>query len=154
MSAEVLSSEAADITSSAPRRRSGRVPRKPERFVPESSPAGSAKRKRHDGNDSDGDSDAPSSEEEQSESSEGEPDEEELRERRKKSKKAAPAKRPPQKKPKTNGEIVGLPIRTATNGKRKAARPRKAPVRKSALVDEDADGLYGKLFGSWTIRVD
>lgn len=141
MSAAVLPSTAADITSSAPRRRSGRVTKKPEKFAPEASPAGSAKRKRHHENDADADTDA-SSEDEPSDSSEGEPDEQEVRDRRKK--KTQSARKPPQKKPKTNGETVHLAIRPATHAKKRASKPRKAPLRKSALVEDGADGLYGK----------
>lgn len=139
MSADVASSSVVDITSSAPRRKSGRVPTQRQLY----SPTGSTKRKRGDGNESDVDSNAPSSEEDESDSS---PDEEELKERRKQSRKkksATAAKKPPQKRPKTNGEITGLAIRPATSA-RKAARPRKAPIRKSALVEQDADGLYGR----------
>ncbi|KAF2646120.1 hypothetical protein P280DRAFT_512321 [Massarina eburnea CBS 473.64] len=145
---DVLSSDAANLTSSAPRRRSGRVVKKPEKFAPESSPVGSTKRKRGDdgGSDSDVDGDAPSEEDEQSQSSEGEPDEEELKARRKAKKTRPAVKKPAQKKPKTNGEIVGLAIRPATAPKKKAARPRKAAVRKSAVTDEDADGLYADIF--------
>lgn len=142
MSADVASAHVADITSSAPsRRKSGRVPTQRQLY----SPTGSAtKRKRGDANDSDADSSAPSSEEDDSDSI---PDEEELKERRRQSRKksAASAKKPPQKKPKTNGEITGLAIRPATSAKKKAARPRKAPLRKSALVEQDADGLYGEI---------
>lgn len=141
MSADVASSTVADITSSAPRRKSGRVPTQRQLY----SPTGSAKRKRGDGNDSNVDNSAHSSEEEDSESS---PDEEELKERRKQSRKkksATSAKKPAQKKPKTNGEITGLAIRPATSARKKTARPRKAPIRKSALVEQDADGLYGEI---------
>jgi cohesin complex subunit SA-1/2 len=147
MSADVASSDPADIMSSAPRRRSGRVVRKPEKFIAELSPTGSSKRKRRD--DNDGESDvgggAEEEEEEQSQSSEGEPDEEELRERRRAKKSRPRAKKPPQKKPRTNGEVLNLAIRPATTTKKKAAKARKAPVRKSAIIDEDADGLYGKI---------
>ncbi|KAF2678498.1 STAG-domain-containing protein [Lentithecium fluviatile CBS 122367] len=146
MSAAVAPSSAADTTSSATRRRSGRVTKRPEKFAPESSPALSAKRKRRDGNESDIDSDAPLSDDEQSESSQGEPDEEEVRARRRKKKSGPGAKKPPQKKPKTNGEVVNLAIRPAKPAKRKNAKPRKALARKSALVDEDADGLYAEIY--------
>ncbi|KAF1957699.1 STAG-domain-containing protein [Byssothecium circinans] len=148
MSAAVLSPDATDLTSSAPRRRSGRVVKRPAKFAPESSPAGSTKRKRGADNESgsDVDEDAPSSEDEQSQSSEGEPDEEELKARRQ-AKKSRPAqKKPQQKKPKTNGEIVSLAMRPATSKTKKASKPRKAPVRKSAVVDEDDDGLYAEIF--------
>jgi len=138
MSAAVASSAAADISSSAPRRKSGRVSRKPEPFVPASSPAGSAKRKRTD----EIDSEPSSGEEEQAESSEGEPDEEELREKRRKKGKT-PARKPAPKKPKTNGGPISLAIRPAKGKPSKPKKPRKAPIRKSALVEEDAGGLYG-----------
>ncbi|KAJ4290500.1 cohesin complex subunit [Kalmusia sp. IMI 367209] len=157
MSADVLSSSAADITSSAPRRKSGRVPKQRELFAPRASPTGSAKRKRGHANDSDVDGDASSSEEDGSESSASEPDEEELKEQRKKSRKkknAPTARKPPQKKPKTNGEIVGLAIRPATGARKKTARPRKAAVRKSALVEEDAGGLYAEIFARGTRLTD
>lgn len=141
MSAAVLSSEAPDISSSAPRRKSGRVSRKPEPFLSAPSPAGSGKRKRTaDAEDDATTHDAPE-EEEPDESSEGEPDEEELREQRRKKKTKTPSKKSASKKPRTNGETVSLTIRSATSNPKK---PRKAPIRKSALVEEDADGLYGE----------
>lgn len=132
-----------DTTASATRRRSGRVTRRPK-FAPEPSPALSTKRKRRDEDGPEEDDDAPSGEEEESDDSQGEPDPEELKEQRRKKKQSRPAgKKPPQKKPKTNGE-VNLAIRPAKTASKKAGRPRKAALRKSALVDEDADGLYGK----------
>ncbi|KAF2873572.1 hypothetical protein BDV95DRAFT_489918 [Massariosphaeria phaeospora] len=142
MSETVLSTE----TTSAPRRKSGRVSKKPEHFVPASSPAGSAKRKRADANDSDADTDASPSEEEQA-SSEGEPDEEELREQRRKNKGKAKgksaARKPAPKKPKTNGQTLDLAIRPAAS---KPKKYRKPTVRKSALGDDEADGLYAEVF--------
>jgi cohesin complex subunit SA-1/2 len=138
-----MTSDAPNMTSSAPRRKSGRVSRKPEQFVPASSPAGRTKRKRAE--ETDGDADAAGMEEEEEEqesSSEGEPDEEELREKRRNKKTKAAPKKPAAKKPKTNGAPVSLAIRPATS---KPKKPRKAPLRKSALVDEDAEGLYGEL---------
>ncbi|KAF1971006.1 STAG-domain-containing protein [Bimuria novae-zelandiae CBS 107.79] len=146
MSADVASSAAADISSSAPRRKSGRVPTQRQLY----SPTGSAKRKRGDGNDSDVDDNAPSSEEDEPESS---PDEEEIKERRKQSRKkknTTAAKKPPQKRPKTNGEMPGLAIRPAPGARKNTARPRKAPIRKSALVEQDADGLYAEIFARGT----
>ncbi|KAF2260154.1 STAG-domain-containing protein [Lojkania enalia] len=143
MATVVMSPEAANITS-APRRKSGRVSTKPQRFVPAASPAGSAKRKRTaEETDGDIDVDEPSSDEEQTESSEGEPDEEELRERRRKQKKTkTPGKKPAPKKAKTNGATVSLAIRPAASRPKK---PRKAPIRKSAIGD-DTEGLYGDVF--------
>ncbi|KAF2466081.1 STAG-domain-containing protein [Lindgomyces ingoldianus] len=147
MSAAVMSSEAVDITSSVPRRKSGRVSKKPEPFVPASSPAGSAKRKRNVATDGDGDGDVAeqASEEEQTESSEGEPDEEELRERRRKKKTKPAPKRPASKKPKTNGESISLAIRPAASNPQRPRKPRKGPIRKSAIA-EDAEGLYADVF--------
>lgn len=135
MSTAIVAS-ATDIASSAPRRKSGRVVKKPELFV--SSPAGSTKRKRTDEGDGD-----PVSEEEPEESSEDEPDEEELREKRRKTKSKPAARKPATKKPKTNGETMSLAIRPAKSKSGRPKKPRKALSRKSALV-EDADGLYGK----------
>ncbi|PSN65913.1 STAG-domain-containing protein [Corynespora cassiicola Philippines] len=146
MSATVVTSEAAPVTSSAPRRKSGRVSKKPEPFVPAPSPAASAKRKRAAVENEDGsDGGEQSSEDDPEESSEGEPDEEELREKRRKKKGKAPARKPAPKKPKTNGETVSLAIRPATNATAKPKKPRKAPIRVSAITKE-ADGLYGEIF--------
>jgi len=135
MSAAIASS-AVDLPSAAPRRKSGRVVRKPEHFTPASSPTGSSKRKRTDESENEVDS------EEEQESSEGEPDEEELREKRRKAKSKPSARKPATKKPKTNGETLNLAIRPAKSKSGTAKKPRKAAARKSALV-EDADGLYG-----------
>ncbi|KAJ4362528.1 cohesin complex subunit [Neocucurbitaria cava] len=147
MSAAVSTSEAGDVTASAARRRSGRVSKKPQKFAPVSSPTGSTKRKRADNDDSGVDADEPSSDEDSEESSEGEPDPEELKERRKKKSKAAAKKSAP-KKPKTNGESVGLAFRPAASAvKRASKRPRKAPVRKSRLPQE-TEGLYADVFAS------
>lgn len=145
MSAAVAASETGDVTSSSARRKSGRVTKKPEKFTPGTSPNGAAKRKRGDENDSGVDADETSSEEEDDESTEGEPDEEELRERRRKSKGKAAAKRPAQKKAKTNGKSVTLAMRPATGASKKPSRPRKAPIRKSVLAGDEAGGLYGRL---------
>ncbi|KAF2205662.1 STAG-domain-containing protein [Delitschia confertaspora ATCC 74209] len=134
------------MDSSAPRRKSGRVSRKPDNFVSASSPINGAKRKRNEENDND-DADIQAAEsEEEEESSEGEPDEEELKERRRKTKgKGKPAgRKPAPKKAKTNGETMNLAIRPAT--KAKPRKPRKAPVRKSAVA-ENAEGLYAEVFG-------
>jgi hypothetical protein len=136
------------VASSAARRKSGRVSKRPARFAPGTSPTGSTKRKRGDGNDSGVDATEAPSEEDSEESSEGEPDEEELRERRRKKKAKAPARKPAPKKAKINGESVSLAIRPASNATKKASkRPRKAPIRKSALPDE-TEGLYGTCAGT------
>lgn len=144
MSAAVAASEAGDATSSSSRRKSGRVTKKPEKFAAGASPTGTSKRKRGDGHDSGVDADEATSEEED-ESTEGEPDEEELRERRRKTKGKAPAKRPAQKKAKTNGKSVTLAMRPATGAPKRASRPRKGPVRKSILAGDETEGLYGRI---------
>jgi hypothetical protein len=144
MSAADPSSPVDEVASSAGRRKSGRVSKKPDRlFAPVASPNGSTKRKRGNDNDSGVDADEAPSEEESEQSSEGEPDEEELRERRRNKKTKAPARKPAPKKARTNGESVSLAIRPANAAKRVAKRPRKAPVRKSTLPD-DVGGLYGR----------
>jgi cohesin complex subunit SA-1/2 len=143
MSTAVSAPQASEVASSAARRRSGRVTRKPEKLVSAASPTGSAKRKRRDNDDSGVEADETSSDEE-SESSEGEPDEEELRERRSKKKGKASAKRPVPKKPRTNGTPISLAMRPATGASRKLTkRPRKAAIRKSAVLEEEPEGLYG-----------
>ncbi|KAF2011377.1 STAG-domain-containing protein [Aaosphaeria arxii CBS 175.79] len=98
-------------TPEAPRRRSGRVP----------------KRKHVDLADVGSSAD---------DSSDAEPDEEELREKRRKK----------AKKPKTNGATVSLAIRPAGPKAKKAPKPRKVPIRKSALHEEDISGLYAEVF--------
>lgn len=148
MSAAESPSGADQVASSAARRKSGRVSKKPARFAPGASPTGSTKRKRGDDNDSGVDATEPPSEEESEESSEGEPDEEELRERRRRKKAKATARKPASKKAKMNGDSVSLAIRPANNATKKVSkRPRKAPIRKSALPDE-TEGLYGRCAGT------
>ncbi|KAF9700282.1 hypothetical protein EKO04_001807 [Ascochyta lentis] len=153
MSAAVAASEAGEATSASARRKSGRVTKKPEKFTPGASPAGSSKRKRgddnnnNDNNDSGVDADETTSEEED-DSTEGEPDEEELRERRRKTKGKTPAKRPAPKKAKTNGKSVTLAMRPAAGAPKKSSRPRKAPVRKSILAGDETEGLYADVFAS------
>jgi cohesin complex subunit SA-1/2 len=146
MSAVVSTSEVNEVASTeANRRRSGRVVRKPEKLASAPSPTGSAKRKRRDNDDS-GVEAGESTSEEQSESSEGEPDDEELRERQRKRKGKASGKRPAPKKPKTNGASISLAMRPAAGASRKLTkRPRKAAIRKSAISEEEPEGLYGML---------
>ncbi|KAH8725758.1 hypothetical protein GQ44DRAFT_651801 [Phaeosphaeriaceae sp. PMI808] len=148
MSAAVLAPEVSNTASSAPRRRSGRVSRKPEKFALTTSPTGSAKRKRGDNDDSGVEADDASSEE-PTDSSEGELDDEELRERQRKRKGKGSAKRSATKKPKTNGTTLSLAIRPATGASKKLAkRPRKAGIRKSAILEEEPEGLYADVFAS------
>ncbi|KAF1921583.1 hypothetical protein BDU57DRAFT_489497 [Ampelomyces quisqualis] len=149
MSAAVSPSPADDGASAAARRRSGRVTRKPEKLASTTSPADSTKRKRRDNDDDSGVEADEATSDEQSESSEGEPDEEELRERRAKRKGKAPAKRPATKKPKTNGAPISLAMRPATGASRKLTkRPRKAAIRKSAVSEQEPEGLYADVFAS------
>jgi hypothetical protein len=145
MSAAVSTSGVSEVASTDARRRSGRVVRKPEKLASAPSPTGSAKRKRGENDDS-GVEAGESTSEEQSESSEGEPDEEEMRERQRKRKGKGAAKRPALKKPKTNGAPISLAMRPAAGASRKLTkRPRKAAIRKSAISDEEPEGLYGML---------
>ncbi|CAA9959853.1 nuclear cohesin complex protein [Pyrenophora teres f. maculata] len=148
MSATDSPSAVDGVASSAARRKSGRVSKKPDRFAPGASPTGSTKRKRGGDNENGDDATDPSSEEESEQSSEDEPDEEELKERRRKKKARAPARKPASKKAKTNGESVSLAIRPASNAiKKLSKRPRKAPIRKSTLPEE-TEGLYADVFAS------
>lgn len=128
--------------STATRRKSGRVSKKPDRFAPDAHSTSTTKRKRGTDNDS-GVEASETSDPESDPTSDDEPDEEEIRERRRKRKTKGTARKPAAKKPKTNGDSVSLAIRPAANATRKIAkRPRKAPVRKSTLAD-DTEGLYG-----------
>ncbi|KAF2489835.1 hypothetical protein BU16DRAFT_531276 [Lophium mytilinum] len=138
-SMELSSPEAEPST--ATRRKSGRVVKKPELLAAASSPSGSVKRKR-DGDDDEDMDDA--SDEVSDEESEGEPDEEELREKKRaKKKKAIAPRKPAPKKSKTNGE-VSLAIRPAAP---KQKKPRKARTVK--MVDPgEAEGLYAEVFTS------
>ncbi|KAJ5020434.1 STAG domain-containing protein [Bipolaris maydis] len=141
MSAPASPSGVDQVESTATRRKSGRVSRKPDRFAPGASPTTTTKRKR--GNDNDSAVDASdSSEQESDQSTEDEPDDEEIREAQRKRKSKAAARKPAAKKPKTNGDSLSLAIRPASNATKKLAkRPRKAPVRKSTLPEE-TEGLY------------
>ncbi|EUC49990.1 hypothetical protein COCMIDRAFT_83301 [Bipolaris oryzae ATCC 44560] len=147
MSAPASPSGVDQVESTATRRKSGRVSRKPDRFAPGASPTTTTKRKR--GNDNDSAVDASdSSEQESDQSTEDEPDDEEIKERRRKRKTKAAARKPAAKKPKTNGDSLSLAIRPASNATKKLTkRPRKAPVRKSTLPEE-TEGLYADVFAS------
>ncbi|KAF2838216.1 hypothetical protein M501DRAFT_1011829 [Patellaria atrata CBS 101060] len=144
-----LSSEP-DAQSTATRRKSARVVRKPQVYAA-SSPAGSTKRKR-DGAEESEDEEAEDDEEEPvEESEEGEPDEEELREKRRKarSRPKPPSKKPAPKKTKTNGETVSLAIRPVSKpaGSKAANKPR--PKKAKPLNDgaaEEAGGLFAEVF--------
>ena len=123
------------------KRRSGRVTRKPEAFAPQ--PASSVKRKRsqvQDGQDDVEDEiDEGSDSEEQDEE---EPGDEELRDQKSRKTKGTPAK-PAQKKSKTNGAAVNLPIRSTAA---KARRPKKKAKAMDMTDAEEAGGLYAEVF--------
>ncbi|OCK76286.1 hypothetical protein K432DRAFT_335961 [Lepidopterella palustris CBS 459.81] len=148
LSSMEISSPDAAVPPSAPRRKSGRVVKKPKVFAA-SSPAGSAKRKRTEETEEDVPMGDDTSEEELEDDEEGEPDEEELREKKraKRGKKAVKKSAPKKAKTdgNTNGEIVSLAIRPAGGGK--AKKPRKARAVKSSAA-EDAEGLYAEIFAS------
>ncbi|MCJ1247723.1 hypothetical protein MMC30_004938 [Trapelia coarctata] len=131
------------------RRKSGRAIHKPVLYQPAPDTSvtnGSGKRKRA----------APAAvemevdsvgEETSSDRDESEPDEEELREQRRRAKKATKSQRKPAaKKPKTStGETTKLAMRPATNGTKKASRPRKASAKQNLTADEGT-GLYAEVF--------
>lgn len=73
------------------------------------------------------------------------PGEEELKERRKRAPQARkPSVRPAAKKPRTSAAMTTkLPVRPATNGFKKPAKPRKSRARPSAAVLDEDGGLYG-----------
>ncbi|CAL3969074.1 unnamed protein product [Diplocarpon coronariae] len=140
-----------DMASSpaAPRgRRSGRVTKMPEKFVPEapSSQNGSSNSKRKRAYD-DVEDDATDVDEEADDSAEEVESaaEEEIQEARKKAKRIpkSRARKPAAKKPKVNGSVshdeplaVKLPTRPKKSGKR------------VAIADKDAEGLYADVFTS------
>ncbi|KAF4553862.1 STAG domain-containing protein [Elsinoe fawcettii] len=122
------------------KRRSGRVSKKPEYLIPEST---STKRKRDAPQDAD---DVDDAEDESDESDEGEaeddePAEEEVRERRARKSKSAP-KRPAAKKPKTNGAPMQMPIRNTAPKKRPSKKGKAGAVPNAGEVG----GLYAEVF--------
>ena len=125
-----MESPAAEATSrsTADRRRSGRVVRRPDHLD------GYAPNNR---NKADGDIDSDEDEDDEDEDEDDEEDdEEEIKAKRKRSKKGAPAKPRPAKRARENGDGITVAIRPA-----KKSKPRRA-VRFSAL--DNATGLYGK----------
>ena len=158
----LLSMESSDPTSpdATNRRRSGRVKSKPvllqqDPNVPVISSGGS-KRKRPDDAETEAE-DEPEEELSSLEESESDPDEEELKEQRRKARKPkAPRSKPTAKKPKTASHTFkSLPMRPATNGLKKPAkpkpkpRPRKAPSRAREIASvEDEEGLYGQVIAN------
>lgn len=123
-----------DLTS---RRRSARVKQPPVPYW-----SSGEKRKR----DILSEQDLDSEEESEPDGSDSGPDEEELKERRRKAPKAKNASnRPVSKKPKTVASMTTkLPVRSATNGFKKPAKPKKSRARPSAAVLDEEGGLYGK----------
>ena len=136
------------------RRRSGRTKQQPVLYQKDPnilySSSGGEKRKRvasHGGDVHRQDVD--SEDESDPEGSDSGPDEEELKERRKNIFKARkPSDRPASKKPKTAAAITTkLPVRPATNGFKKPAKPKKTRARPSAAVPDEDGGLYSKKIG-------
>ncbi|CAK1362054.1 unnamed protein product [Cercospora beticola] len=149
MSASV--SPAPDADDAPTRRASGRVRKQPDHFTVPSSAA--AKRKRDqtggaDANDEDEEMLDAEDEDDEDDDPEDEPDEEEMRERAKKSRKAkkpAAAKKPPQKKAKTQTNGLSLPIRSTT----RAPARKRAPKKPQAIDNADAEaagGIFAELF--------
>lgn len=136
------------------RRRSGRTKQQPVLYQKDPnifySSSGGEKRKRvaSHGGDAQG-QDVDSEDESDPEGSDSGPDEEELKERRKKIMKARkPSDRPASKKPKTTATITTkLPVRPATNGFKKPAKPKKTRARPSAAVPDEDGGLYSNTLG-------
>jgi cohesin complex subunit SA-1/2 len=130
-----LSSPIADAPSTATRRKSGRVSKKPETF------GAPVKRKRNEAGGDDDVDDDDASDAESSGESESEPDEEEMKERRRRARKsnAAKPKAPAKKKAKAvNGEALSLAIRPAKSA------PKRRKQRQAITDAETAGGLYGK----------
>lgn len=123
-------------TSSA--RRSGRVAKAPEKFVPDA--PGASKRKR-DGelDDEDAENESPDEAGEDSDAdADDSSDDDDGERRRKKSSHATRPKKPAAKKPKTNGSA---PTGAGAHVSRLPSRPKKT-VR-LAINHRDGDGLYG-----------
>lgn len=144
-----LSDPATPATLGAPnRRKSGRAVQKPV-SVYQPNPgvligsSGSGKRKRADAVDIDTDAD-PMSDATSSEENESEPDEEELKEQRRRASKGKKVQsKPAAKKPRTAATgTTNLAMRPATNGAKKASKPRKPRVKKFG-TDSQETGLYG-----------
>ncbi|KAB5563052.1 UreD urease accessory protein-domain-containing protein [Coniochaeta sp. 2T2.1] len=125
-------------------RRSGRVLKAPEKFIPDAPAA--AKRKRHDDNDDDdAENDAPLTDLEDSDADvddaadDDEDATEEAPKRKKKPSQSAWSRKPAAKKPKTNGDAGGHPAKSL------ASRPKKV-VRTAPVEPHDGDGLFAEIF--------
>lgn len=118
-------------------RRSGRVSKLPEKFVPDA-PAATKRKRRDDNDDEDAENDAPLTDEDESDASADDAaDDDEIEDapkRKKKSSQPARSRKPAAKKPKTNGDAGAHPVRLAS-------RPKKT-VR-IAIEHRDGDGLFG-----------
>ena len=158
----LLDMEASDpATSDATnRRRSGRVKSKPVLLQQDPNlpvaASGAGKRKRVDDAETEGEADL-EDDLSSTDESESDPDEEELKEQRRKATKSKAARsKPAAKKPKTAAHAFqSLPIRPATNGVKKPAKPRsrKAPSRPHEVASvEDEGGLYGQISLSTAIH--
>lgn len=139
-----------DLDVTANRRKSGRATQKPvllnkDPNIPQVSTGSSAKRKRTDPRVEDF---SHTSSEEVESISESDPDEEELKERRRKASrpKKARSSQSVSKKTKTAPALTtNLAVRPATNGIKKAAKPKKArarPAKNAANAADDGTGLY------------
>lgn len=138
-----------DMTTTNNRRKSGRTSRKPvllnkDPNISQIGPGTSGKRKRVDAPVQDVlDSSDVESEDETSED-ESDPDEEELKERRRKA--PRPKKAPSKsiaKKPRTGPAFAtSLAVRPATNGVKKAARPKQPRARPIKNAEDSGTGLY------------
>ena len=129
------------------RRKSGRAKQQPVLLQQDpNANIGSVKRKRAESRDDvdDNNHEDISKNEESLEESDGEADEEELKEKRKKSRAKKGLNKPVAKKARlSNTSITKLAVRPATNGVKKASKPRKARARLTAATEEDGTGLYG-----------
>lgn len=121
-------------------RRSGRVSKLPEKFVPDAH-AGS-KRKHRGDDDDDAENDAPDTDRDESDAeADDAADDDEIEEpprRKKKSSQPARSRKPAAKKPKTNGDASAggdHPVRLAS-------RPKK--TARIVAERQDGDELYGK----------
>ena len=125
----------------ANRRTSARVSKQPQRFA-DTTPLGSAKRKRSDEDDEgiglvDDDAD---DDEDSEEDTEGEPDEEEVREKRRATRSAKAARNKPiVKKSRANGSTIDLAIRTTNNRPKQSRRAARTPAPSGSEVE----GLFG-----------
>ena len=140
------------------RRKSGRAVQKPVLYQQDPNlsiaSSGSGKRKRgHDVGGDDVNDEEPLAEESSPDEEDSEPDEEELKEQRKRAARGKKTQsRPATKKAKTGGNgTVKLAMRPATNGIRRATKPKAARARKK-IGGFDDDSLYGNNFALETVR--